>query len=105
MVILKHDETGVSLADLAREHGCSSAMIYQRRSKFGCMAAPFMRRMKELGAENARLKKMCAEERIRAEIRKKALEGKRQSHLSAGIWLEMRYRNMAYPFAWPVNAW
>jgi putative transposase len=40
------------------------------------MDASLMARMKELEAENARLKKMYAEERIKAEIRKEALEGK-----------------------------
>ena len=76
MAILKQHETGVSVADLAREHGCSTAMIYQCRSKFGGMDASLMKRMKELEAENARLKKMYAEERIKAEIRKEALEGR-----------------------------
>ena len=76
MAILKQHETGVSVADLAQEHGCSTAMIYQWRSKYGGMDAFLMKRMKELEAENARLKKMDAEERIKAEIRKEALEGK-----------------------------
>ena len=35
-----------------------------------------MKRMKELEAENSRLKKMYAEGRIKAEIRKETLEGK-----------------------------
>ena len=35
-----------------------------------------MRQLKELEAENARLKRMYAEERIKAELRQKALEGK-----------------------------
>ena len=64
MAILKQHETGVSVADLAREHGCSTAMIYQWRNKFGGMDASLMKRMKELEAENTRLKKMYAEERI-----------------------------------------
>ena len=76
MAILKQHEIGVSVADLAREHCCSTAMIYQWRSKYGGMDAPLMKRMKELEAENARLKKMYAEARIKAEIRKEALEGK-----------------------------
>ena len=76
MAILKQHETGVSVADLAREHRCSTAMVYQWRSKYGGMNASLMKRMKELEAENARLKKMYAEERIKAEIRKEALEGK-----------------------------
>ena len=35
-----------------------------------------MKRMKELEAENARLKKMYAEERLKAEIRQEIIEGK-----------------------------
>ncbi|EDY86623.1 transposase IS3/family protein [gamma proteobacterium HTCC5015] len=40
------------------------------------MDASLMKRMKELEAENARFKKMYAEERIKAELRQEALEGK-----------------------------
>jgi putative transposase len=40
------------------------------------MDASLMRRLKELEAENARLKKMYAEERIKSELRQEALEGK-----------------------------
>ena len=65
MAILKQHETGVSVADLAREHGCSTAMIYQWRSKYGGMDASLMKRMKELEAENARLKKLVTKQSIR----------------------------------------
>ena len=61
---------------LAREHGMSSASFYKWRAKFGGMDASLMKRMKELEEENRRLKKMYAEERIKSEIRKEALEGK-----------------------------
>lgn len=74
--ILKQHEAGISVAELAREHGVSTALIYQWRSKFGGMDASLMKEMKELRAENARLKKMYAEERLKAEIRQEALEGK-----------------------------
>jgi putative transposase len=40
------------------------------------MDAALMKRLKELEAENSRLKKMYAEERIKAELRQEALEGK-----------------------------
>ena len=40
------------------------------------MDAALMKRLKELETENARLKKMHAEERIKAELRQEALEGK-----------------------------
>lgn len=76
MAILKQHEAGVLVAELAREHNVSTALIYQWRSKFGGMDASMMKRLKELEAENARLKKMYAEERLKAELRQEALEGK-----------------------------
>lgn len=74
--ILKQNEAGVSVPDLCREHGMSSAQFYKWRSKFGGMDTSLMKRMKELEEENRRLKKMYAEERLKAEIRQEALEGK-----------------------------
>ena len=74
--ILKQHEAGVSVAELAREHGISTALIYQWLSKYGGMDAALMKRLKDLESENARLKKMYAEERIKAELRQEALEGK-----------------------------
>ena len=76
MAILKQAQSGVPVADLCREHGMSSGLFYQWRSKYGGMDTSMMKRLKELEAENARLKKMYAEERIKAELRKEALEGK-----------------------------
>ena len=76
VAILKQAEAGASVADLCREYGMSSASFYQWRSKYGGMDASLMRRLKELEAENARLKKMYAEERIKSELRQEALEGK-----------------------------
>lgn len=76
LAILKQNEAGVSVQDLCREHSMSSATFYKWRAKFGGMDASLMRRMKELEAENKRLKKMYAEERLKAEIRQEALEGK-----------------------------
>ena len=76
IAILKQNEEGISVADLCREHGMSSASFYKWRSKFGGMDASLMKEMKELRAENARLKKMYAEERLKAEIRQEVIEGK-----------------------------
>lgn len=76
LAILKQAENGVPVSELCREHGMSSAAFYQWRSKYGGMDASLMKRMKELEAENRRLKKMYAEERLKSEIRKEALEGK-----------------------------
>ena len=76
MSVLKQLEAGVTVAELSREHNVSTATLYQWRAKYGGMDASMIKRLKELEAENARLKKMYAEERIKAEIRKDALEGK-----------------------------
>ena len=76
MAILKQAQSGDPVADLCREHGMRSGLFYQWRSKYGGMDTSIMKRLKELEAENARLKKMYAEERIKAELRKEALEGK-----------------------------
>ena len=76
VAVLKQAESGVPVPELCREHGISSATFYKWRSKFGGMDASLMARLKELEEENRRLKKMYAEERIKAEIRKEALEGK-----------------------------
>ena len=74
--ILKQNESGVSVTNLCREHGMSNAAFYQWRSKFGGMDASLMKRMKELEDENRRLKKMYAEEKLKAEIVKEALAKK-----------------------------
>lgn len=74
--ILKQNEAGAAVPDLCREHGMSNATFYKWRSKYGGMDASLMKRMKELEDENRRLKKMYAEEKLKAEIVKEALEKK-----------------------------
>ncbi len=76
IAILKQAEAGSPVAELCREHGISTATFYNWRSKFGGMDASLMKRMKELEEENRRLKKMYAEERLKAEIVQEALEKK-----------------------------
>jgi len=74
--ILKQNELGTSVPDLCREHGISTSAFYKWRSKYGGMDASLMKRMKELEEENRRLKKMYAEERLKCEIAKEAIEKK-----------------------------
>jgi putative transposase len=76
MAILKEAEAGTPVPDLCRTHGMSSATFYKWRAKFGGMDASLMVRMKELEDENRRLKKMYAEERLKAEIVKEAMSKK-----------------------------
>lgn len=76
ITILKQAEAGSKVSDLCREHGMSDATFYKWRAKFGGMDVSMMTRMKELEEENRRLKKMYAEERLKAEIVQEALQKK-----------------------------
>ena len=76
LAILKQAENGVPVPELCREHGMSSASFYKWRAKYGGMDASMMVRLKELEEENKRLKKMYAEERLKAEIIQDAMKKK-----------------------------
>ncbi len=76
LAILKQAEAGSPVPALCREHGMSSASFYKWRAKYGGMDASMMKRMKELEDENRRLKKMYAEERLKAEMVSEALAKK-----------------------------
>jgi len=73
---LKRVEGGLSVPELCREFGISSATFYKWRAKYGGLDVSMMARMKELEAENARLKKMYAEERLKADILQEAITKK-----------------------------
>ncbi len=59
--VLKQGDAGVPVKDLCRQAGVSTATYYQWKSKYGGMEASDLRRVKELEAENAKLKRMYAE--------------------------------------------
>lgn len=61
VAILKQAEHGTKVVDICREHGISNATYYQWKSKYGGMEASDLKRIKEIEAENAHLKKMYAE--------------------------------------------
>ncbi len=58
MDALKRVDAGLAVPDVCRELGISSATLYKWWAKYGGMDTSMMARMKELEAENARLKKM-----------------------------------------------
>jgi len=74
--ILKQAESGTPVTELCREHGMSSAAFYKWRAKYGGMDASLMTRMKELEAENARLKKMYADVQLQNDVIKEAMAKK-----------------------------
>lgn len=74
---LKQAEAGVPVKELCRKHGFSDGSFYTWRSKFGGMSVPDAKRLKELEAENAKLKRLLAESILDAEALKVALGRKR----------------------------
>jgi putative transposase len=76
MAILKQGEAGTPVAALCREHGMSNATYYKWRTKYGGMDASLIGRLKELEAENSRLKRMYADVQLDAQILKEALAKK-----------------------------
>jgi putative transposase len=76
MDALKRVDAGLAVPEVCRELGISSATFYKWRAKYGGMDASMMARMKELEAENARLKKMYIEEKLKAEILNEAITKK-----------------------------
>jgi len=76
MEVLKRVDSGLAVPEICRELGISTATFYKWRAKYGGMDTSMMARMKELEAENAHLKKMYIEEKLKAEIVTEALAKK-----------------------------
>ena len=60
--VLKENEAGAKVDEICRRHGISSATFYTWRKKYGGMDASEARRLRELEAENARLKRIVADQ-------------------------------------------
>ncbi len=52
---------GAKVSELCRKHGMSDATLYKWKSKYGGMNVSELRRMKDLEAENAELKRLRAD--------------------------------------------
>ena len=59
--ILQDAEAGVAVNDLLRTHGISRATFFKWRSKYGGASVSDVTRLRELDAENAKLKRMYAD--------------------------------------------
>jgi putative transposase len=59
--VLKEHEAGAPVPDLARRHGVCENTIYRWKSKFGGMEVSEAKRLRELEAENAKLKRLLAD--------------------------------------------
>jgi putative transposase len=59
--ILQSQEQGKKVSEVCREHGISEPTFYNWKSKYGGMTLSELQRVKELEAENARLKRLVAD--------------------------------------------
>jgi len=62
--MLKEQEAGMKTADVCRKHGISEATFYKYKAKFGGMEVSDARRLRALEEENAKLKKLLAEQML-----------------------------------------
>lgn len=61
VAVLKEGEAGVPVAELCRKHGISNATYYNWKSKYAGAQVSELHRLRELEAENAKLKRMYAD--------------------------------------------
>jgi len=61
VAILKEADAGMKVRDLCRKHGISDATYYTWKSKYGGMEVSDLKRVRDIEAENAKLKRMYAD--------------------------------------------
>ena len=64
IAVLKEAEAGAKVLDLCRKHGISDATFYNWKAKYAGMTVAELRRLKELEAENAKLKRIVADQAL-----------------------------------------
>ena len=62
--MIKEQEAGMPTAEVCRKHGISTASFYKYKAKFGGMEVSDARKLKALEDENAKLKKLLAEQML-----------------------------------------
>jgi len=66
-ILRQADTDGVVIRDLCRKHNITEQTFFRWRNKYGGMTVPEARRLKELESENAKLKKLLAEQLLVSE--------------------------------------
>ena len=59
--VLREQEAGGTVKEITRRHGISEQSFYRWKAKYAGLEVSEVRRLKELEAENAKLKKLLAE--------------------------------------------
>lgn len=68
--------TGFTVGEISREWGISETTFHRWKSRYGGVSSSEARRLKELESENARLKKLVAEQALDIDILKEVNRGK-----------------------------
>jgi len=68
--ILGEVETGMPMVEVARQHGVSPATVHRWKGRYGGMTVSDLKRMKALEEENARLKRIVAEQAVDIDLLK-----------------------------------
>jgi putative transposase len=72
--VLKEHEAGAKVEELCRRHGISSATFYTWRRRYAGMEASEAKRLRELESENAKLKRIVADQMLDMSAMKELLE-------------------------------
>ena len=72
--VLKESEAGAKTDDVCRRHGISTATFYNWRKKYGGLEVSEARRLRELESENAKLKRIVADQMLDMSAMKELLE-------------------------------
>ena len=74
--ILKEQDQGQKVVDICRKHGISTQTYHSWKSKYGGMDVDELKRLKDLEQENARLKKIVANQSLEIDVIKDLLKKK-----------------------------
>jgi putative transposase len=74
--ILKEVESGITVAEVCRQHGVAEQTVYRWRNKYGGLETSELQRLRELEAENSRLKRIVAQQALDIDVLKEVVSKK-----------------------------
>jgi putative transposase len=74
--ILKEVESGISVTEVCRKYGVAEQTVYRWRSRYGGLETSELQRLRELEAENSRLKRIVAQQALDIDVLKEVVSKK-----------------------------
>lgn len=74
--ILKEVDSGISVAEVCRKYGVAEQTVYRWRNKYGGLDTSELQRLRELEAENSRLKRIVAQQALDIDVLKEVVSKK-----------------------------